>query len=111
MGISTPRTSLHIAHRRPQQRAQWLRCSIADVAGHGHAVDLDDLAALPEDVQAEALTIAQHAQSLYRAGMTAAALEGARTAIEELNTRIDEDWTPPDERPDQDIIDSIPRRR
>ena len=88
-------------------RRDWLRTSIADVAGNGHPLDPDDVKTLPVRHQETAKAIAANARALHRDGRQAEALAYAREHIAELDGQIDEDWSPQRTRPDKTVIDEI----
>lgn len=92
-----------------KQQVGWMRAHVIAPASDGHAVAKEDLDALPEDVRAQTLTLAQHTKSMYDAGERQRAREFANEELASLALDLG-DWQPPRDRPDAEVLDQIARR-
>lgn len=88
-------------------RISWLRRELESLIGAGHAPDEDIVAELPPALQKRARAVAEAGVAAFRSGDRQEARRMAHDLVFELDAGLDDDWTPPRERPDRDVIDDI----
>ena len=91
-----------------RRRWDWLRGSIADVAGAGGAPDRADIERVPEKHRPRVREIDAEARRLHEQGDQAAARQHAREELLAVEGDIAPTWKVPGvERPDEALLDEI----